>query len=178
MIINQTFYLYLQVKVWFQNRRTKHKREQQENEQQQQQQQHKSSKSASSNGGSNSSNSSASTTSSNSSNNSSTGSSSSGATSGANVPAGLIGNSGGNSGNSGAYGALKRSNSPLSMPGHAGIPHGLGGPPPHAAHLSPHLAGHPSSMAAAAMAHAMRNYPGLTHYEEDDLSDEEIDCDS
>ena len=33
-------------------------------------------------------------------------------------------------------------------------------------------------MAAAAMAHAMRNYPGLTHYEEDDLSDEEIDCDS
>merc|ERR1719242_815186 len=32
-----------QVKVWFQNRRTKHKREQQEQEQQQQQQQHKSS---------------------------------------------------------------------------------------------------------------------------------------
>jgi len=49
---------------------------------------------------------------------------------------------------------------------------------PHLNHLSPHLTGPSSSMAAAAMAHAMRNYPGLTHYEEDELSDEEIDCDS
>lgn len=35
-----------------------------------------------------------------------------------------------------------------------------------------------AAMAAAqAAAQAMRDYPGLTHYEEE-LSDEEIDCDS
>ena len=58
------------------------------------------------------------------------------------------------------------------------------GPAAAASIFSPHLTGPSSSMhhaaaaAFAAQAAALREYPGLTHYEEDDLSDEEIDCDS
>ena len=81
----------------------------------------------------------------------------------------------------GALPGLRGPTSPPNMPmSHA-----------HLNHLSPHGplgmgpgplgmgAGPLSQAQMAQMAHAMRNYPGLTHYEEDDdLSDEEIDCDS
>ena len=141
--------IHLQVKVWFQNRRTKHKREQQEQEQQQQQQQ---SKKSNNNNNSNSSNS---------------------GTSGSSL-SGNSGNEhrsvGGNSGGVSAGHVIKRPSSP--------------GPAAAASIFSPHLTGPSSSMhhaaaaAFAAQAAALREYPGLTHYEEDDLSDEEIDCDS
>ena len=125
----------LQVKVWFQNRRTKHKREQQEQEQQQQQQKSKSGSSSSSTNGS--------------------------GNGGGNTSAGLSGGlSGGGNGGSGQNIPKRASESPLM----------------HHPHLN--LTGPSSSMAAAAMAAAMRNYPGLTHYDDEDLSDEEIDCDS
>ena len=96
------------------------------------------------------------------------------------------------SGGAMAGGALPGLRGPTSPPNSL-----VGGiiPSPHA-HLNHHLSPHgplgmgpggPLGMGAgplsqaqmAQMAHAMRNYPGLTHYEEDeDLSDEEIDCDS
>lgn len=124
----------LQVKVWFQNRRTKHKREQQEQEQQQQQQKSKSGSSSSSTNGS--------------------------GNGGGNTGAGLSGGLSGGNGGSGQNIPKRASESPLM----------------HHPHLN--LTGPSSSMAAAAMAAAMRNYPGLTHYDDEDLSDEEIDCDS
>ena len=124
----------LQVKVWFQNRRTKHKREQQEQEQQQQQQKSKSGSSSSSTNGS--------------------------GNGGGNTSAGLSGGLSGGNGGSGQNIPKRASESPLM----------------HHPHLN--LTGPSSSMAAAAMAAAMRNYPGLTHYDDEDLSDEEIDCDS
>ena len=73
------------------------------------------------------------------------------------------------SGNGGSGGPLSQSTKRPSSPA-LGIPH----------HHPVNLTGPSSSMAAmaaAAAAQAMRDYPGLTHYEED-LSDEEIDCDS
>ena len=139
----------LQVKVWFQNRRTKHKREQQEQEQQQQQQQSKKS---------------------NNNNNSSSNSSNSGTSSSLSGNSGNERSVGGNSGGVSAGHVIKRPSSP--------------GPAAAASIFSPHLTGPSSSMhhaaaaAFAAQAAALREYPGLTHYEEDDLSDEEIDCDS
>ena len=86
----------------------------------------------------------------------------------------MSGSSSGNGGSSGTVGALgsKRPSSPASANNPLGIPH----------HHPVNLTGPSSSMAAmaavaAAQVQAMRDYPGLTHYEED-LSDEEIDCDS
>ena len=84
---------------------------------------------------------------------------------------------GGSSGVAGGGGVVdrgtKRPSSPASISTTPlGIPH----------HHPVNLTGPSSSMAAmaavaAAQVQAMRDYPGLTHYEED-LSDEEIDCDS
>ena len=86
----------------------------------------------------------------------------------------MSGSASGNGGSSGGGGGVvvgtKRPSSPASAT--LGIPH----------HHPVNLTGPSSSMAAmaavaAAQVQAMRDYPGLTHYEED-LSDEEIDCDS
>ena len=67
--------------------------------------------------------------------------------------------------------------SALGISHHHGLSAGLTGPHgPHAGLTGPSSS--MAAMAAAAAAQAMRDYPGLTHYEEDLSDEEEIDCDS
>ena len=62
----------------------------------------------------------------------------------------------------------------LGISHHHGLSAGLTGP--HGGLTGPSSS--MAAMAAAAAAQAMRDYPGLTHYEEDLSDEEEIDCDS